>query len=87
MSALLDAAPMRTWWYVGFDHHRRFSRPRRRRSARQTDRVDVRRIARSEVPDGPERTRWFDDLWLELDRWVAVQLDGGSGRESNGVAS
>ncbi|MEZ5256916.1 MAG: 1-acyl-sn-glycerol-3-phosphate acyltransferase [Ilumatobacteraceae bacterium] len=90
VSALLDAAPdadVVVVHHVGFDHHRRFVDLVDAAPLDRPIRVDVRRIARSEVPDGPERTRWFDDLWLELDRWVAVQLDGGSGRESNGVAS
>lgn len=34
--------------------------------------VDLRRIARWEVPpNGPDRSRWLDDRWDEVDAWIA----------------
>ena len=73
-AALLEGAPdadVVLAWHTGFDGLDTFSGMIDQLSKPLPQvRFVIRRIARSDVPDGEEFARWIDDRWLEMDAEV-----------------
>jgi 1-acyl-sn-glycerol-3-phosphate acyltransferase len=78
-AALMSGAPdadIVIGWHVGFDGLDTFKGIIRHLAHKPPDvRFRVRRIPRSEVPDGPAFTDWIDAVWLQTDHDVDTMLE------------
>lgn len=76
--ALLDGAPdadIVVAWHAGFDGLDTFAGILRHMARRPPPvRFATRRIPRVEVPMGPDRATWLDELWLRLDADTAALI-------------
>ena len=77
-SALLDALPeadVVVINHAGLDRYPAFVDVARNAPLPNRIRVTVQRVPRRDVPvDVAERSRWLDDQWLAMDRWVQQTL-------------
>ncbi|MDH4148381.1 MAG: 1-acyl-sn-glycerol-3-phosphate acyltransferase [Acidimicrobiia bacterium] len=85
--ALLDAAPgadVVVVNHAGLDRHPRLADIARRAPLADPITVGVRRVARADIPDDrSERLVWLDEVWTEMDAWVAARLAPGSVRDDS----
>ena len=62
--------------HVGFDEHPSFAEIARAVPLADPIEVDVRRIARADVPsDATAQIAWLDALWCSMDEWVHERLE------------
>lgn len=77
--ALLDQAPQAdvvVISHVGLDRFATFDDLARAVPLRHPVKVAVRRISRDSVPaDAEARAAWLDEVWVEVDRHVAAELE------------
>ena len=80
--ALLDAAPdadVVVCAHHGLDGLARIGDVWRGSLVGRRIEVSFRRIPRAQVPVGPKRREWLDDLWQGLDEWVAARVSRPGG--------